>query len=720
MSDITANVVVSMPNQLFTLARSFKAASGGKIYIGQIDTDPVNPANQIQVYLENEDGSHVPVAQPLIINAAGYPVYNGQIAKFVTVQGHSMAVYDMYGTQQFYYPNILKYDPDQLRVELNGPNGASIVGLKQGGKIQDALPDVYLPGEGVLIQPASIIGTIQAVDMTAKLQAAIDKAKSLGVGIDTCIRSIYGPAPSGYVYVTKSFDMTGLKCVKGFLPIAVIPETFTPTMFTAESPQRGIVLKNMNARYDSSGKQFGFSTAVGPEFDGLGVYGLRDMPENIIGMVHTTAYNHFNGPVWARRFATGIYLANTYDISIAAQWAVVDSGSMNYPPLMVGSYPAADVVDESNSITFPRLLLHSNKYRDAEIIGSKINVISVHAEDCTIGSITGMTPRGFDQFAPGGIASLVFATTGGSLGNINYTINNASTTHGCLLVNMLGTHVDQVYADRPIIDIKISDVYFLGRGGSVGSVYTSGSFYTDGGSKIVIGSVIAGGNLSNKNVRSSITRADVTGNVDNSGTIDYLTCGGTFTQDQFGIINGGQVTGAATLSASSEITNVTFNGAFTSSATLPRMKRCTFNGSFTNTGGGRFENCTIPGFDIKSAVNTPTYIDCTITGAVTGTTASGKAIFRNSAVGSYNFDNGASLTVRVFNGSCGGISMTGISSSAIILDGVSCTAGNSIAGWSIPSGTGVGFGTKTINPYTAGGWMLISNSGVATWKSVQW
>lgn len=114
MSDITANVVVSMPSQLFTMARSFKAVANGKIYIGKIDTDPVNPENQIQVYVENEDGSHVPVSQPIIINAAGYPVYNGQIAKFVTVQGHSMAVYDAYGAQQFYFPNVLKYDPDQF------------------------------------------------------------------------------------------------------------------------------------------------------------------------------------------------------------------------------------------------------------------------------------------------------------------------------------------------------------------------------------------------------------------------------------------------------------------------------------------------------------------------------------------------------------------------------------------------------------------------------
>lgn len=119
------NVVVSQPSQLFTLARSFKANANGKIYIGKIDTDPVNPENQIQVYVENENGSHVPVSQPIIINAAGYPVYNGQIAKFVTVQGHSMAVYDAYGTQQFYFPNVLKYDPDQLRQQLEDPDGAN-------------------------------------------------------------------------------------------------------------------------------------------------------------------------------------------------------------------------------------------------------------------------------------------------------------------------------------------------------------------------------------------------------------------------------------------------------------------------------------------------------------------------------------------------------------------------------------------------------------------
>lgn len=131
MADITANVVVSNPRPIFTESRSFKAVANGKIYIGQIDTDPVNPANQIPVYIENEDGSHVQIAQPLIINAAGKIVYNGQLVKIVTVQGHSMAIYDAYGYQVDYIANVLKYDPDQLSERLSSDDGASYISYKK-------------------------------------------------------------------------------------------------------------------------------------------------------------------------------------------------------------------------------------------------------------------------------------------------------------------------------------------------------------------------------------------------------------------------------------------------------------------------------------------------------------------------------------------------------------------------------------------------------------
>ncbi|EHN6576550.1 right-handed parallel beta-helix repeat-containing protein [Salmonella enterica subsp. enterica serovar Anecho] len=178
MSDsINANVVVSMPSQLFTMARSFKAAANGKIYIGQIDTDPTNPDNQIPVYLEREDGTHVQAAQPIIINAGGYPVYNGQIAKFVTVQGHSMAVYDAYGTQQFYYPNVLKYEPDQLRQELAGPDGYLLIpSMDQHIKIQQWREEGDIRGWG------AIDGEFNDAAISAALNSESPSVKLGGVG----------------------------------------------------------------------------------------------------------------------------------------------------------------------------------------------------------------------------------------------------------------------------------------------------------------------------------------------------------------------------------------------------------------------------------------------------------------------------------------------------------------------------------------------------------
>ncbi|EHE8242271.1 hypothetical protein JML83_002754 [Escherichia coli] len=200
MTDITANVVVSMPSQLFTMARSFKAVANGKIYIGKIDTDPVNPENQIQVYVENEDGSHVPVSQPIIINAAGYPVYNGQIAKFVTVQGHSMAVYDAYGAQQFYFPNVLKYDPDQLRQELESGIGASIIGYGSS-TVKDALDSVV--NKRVLY--FSRFGTLQS------LQSYItsNNLKNVEIIFDQVVN--FGPGSGGLGTIVTLSNMDWLE-----------------------------------------------------------------------------------------------------------------------------------------------------------------------------------------------------------------------------------------------------------------------------------------------------------------------------------------------------------------------------------------------------------------------------------------------------------------------------------------------------------------------------
>ncbi|HAI4929434.1 TPA: phage head-binding domain-containing protein [Escherichia coli] len=223
------NVVVSQPSQLFTLARSFKANANGKIYIGKIDTDPVNTENQIPVYVENEDGSHVPVSQPIIINAAGYPVYNGQIAKFVTVQGHSMAVYDAYGSQQFYFPNVLKYDPDQLSVMLNlswlrGMNGflgGEVYPNKIGidAKIGDLIPEgvrfVRLDGALMMMStPLSSPLTITSYDSTV-----------INDNIELYPISFFNEVNSGWKIAQNDAQLSRLLPLSGNIGIAYSPVT---------------------------------------------------------------------------------------------------------------------------------------------------------------------------------------------------------------------------------------------------------------------------------------------------------------------------------------------------------------------------------------------------------------------------------------------------------------------------------------------------------------
>lgn len=148
MADNSYNIMVSNPVTPFTMSRSFKACSNGKIFIGQPDTDPTFPQNQIPVYVEGEGGSTIQVPQPIRINIAGYPVYHGQVAKFVTTQNYSMAVYDSYMVQQFYWPDLASMDPNALRKELTtvgDGQAADMIPLEQGGTVADALSGIYTP-----------------------------------------------------------------------------------------------------------------------------------------------------------------------------------------------------------------------------------------------------------------------------------------------------------------------------------------------------------------------------------------------------------------------------------------------------------------------------------------------------------------------------------------------------------------------------------------------
>ncbi|MGL4757276.1 MAG: phage tailspike protein [Aeromonadaceae bacterium] len=112
-----SDILVTSPYRPFTLPNQFKAVFNGYVYCGTVDA--VDPSvSQVQVYLVNESGDKVPVAQPLRTNAGGFLVYNGQPAKFVTDSNHSLLVRDSLGNQLWYAPDMASADPETLRDEI--------------------------------------------------------------------------------------------------------------------------------------------------------------------------------------------------------------------------------------------------------------------------------------------------------------------------------------------------------------------------------------------------------------------------------------------------------------------------------------------------------------------------------------------------------------------------------------------------------------------------
>lgn len=83
-------------NPLITFCDSFtgRPLTNGKLYIGRMDTDPKgNPSMRLNVYAVQPDGSETLLAQPIQLNIAGQPSYEGDPIQ-LKIQ--------LYGTEQAY------------------------------------------------------------------------------------------------------------------------------------------------------------------------------------------------------------------------------------------------------------------------------------------------------------------------------------------------------------------------------------------------------------------------------------------------------------------------------------------------------------------------------------------------------------------------------------------------------------------------------------------
>lgn len=142
--------VVSSVTQPMTLSTSLNACANGKLYVGKKNTDPLIESNRITVYAEQTGGGFVAVPQPISLDKAGYPIYNGVIFKPVTEEIYSLRVNDAYDVTQFYIAASGKFDPDQLSRQLSDTSGYRVIG-KCPGIAELRLLDPTRDGECVLL-----------------------------------------------------------------------------------------------------------------------------------------------------------------------------------------------------------------------------------------------------------------------------------------------------------------------------------------------------------------------------------------------------------------------------------------------------------------------------------------------------------------------------------------------------------------------------------------
>lgn len=79
----------------------------GKIFVGRPDVDPQIVSNQLPVKAVQENGSSVPISQPIRTGAGGIPMLNGSPVQLVVDGEYSIKVLDHLDAQVFYAPSLV-------------------------------------------------------------------------------------------------------------------------------------------------------------------------------------------------------------------------------------------------------------------------------------------------------------------------------------------------------------------------------------------------------------------------------------------------------------------------------------------------------------------------------------------------------------------------------------------------------------------------------------
>lgn len=243
------------------------------------------------------------------------------------------------------------------------------------------------------------ISASSKVDHSVKLQNAINRAKELLCPLVSEIGNENHYIRNG-IYLESGVDITGIKSIKGALPLIVDSSVFTG-ITAVGYPGITWVLTNLNATYGSTGMIFG--TTVGNQLiDSITIRDFNTRSAPLGAQLHTFSGTIVKGSLCATGFdGPGVYLSSCYDSSIQDIRAI-SCGNTSYWGISLDSYPADSTssLDTSNHLTIGSIEPHDcidrclNANASSSFIGHIHEEASVVTDTSTWSSAT-ISTNGF-------------------------------------------------------------------------------------------------------------------------------------------------------------------------------------------------------------------------------------------------------------------------------------------------------------------------------------
>lgn len=400
--------------------------------------------------------------------------------------------------------------------------------------------DVDLSHYGIKIQSVSVAVGASSVDYYSKLNAAIQRAKSINkplVSNFPMFNDEHTPNSSG-VYISQGLDITGLKILNGNLTIFVKGSTFTPIIDPGTATEW--VLINKNASYDVDGKQSYGSTYGRQTIGSISIINLESRTSNVNlnGQLHTTAHSNFYGTLSAYKMGgTGVWLASTYDSSFN-DIKVNQCGSTSKFAFDTNGYvPFTNSKDETNACTINNIMVHDANDYSLQLRGAKNAFIRIHEENTKVSTNNGGTPI---YSSPYGYYNAYVDMAGGFIGQWQSDTSGNGNTNAFPSVSVIvmdNTSIGTLFTHERIVIHTTSNPPNT-YGGHISTINCN-ELYIVGNAKASIGNCrITAKTKTNYSLPGKVTIIDTTSSIDILQYEDVAVCsGGTYNK-----ITGGNLT----------------------------------------------------------------------------------------------------------------------------------------------------------------------------------